>query len=376
MQPLVIPPRESLTDADVVRLLRDAPAVVVGMGCEFLDQSLNVIENISDDFAGGTVSRGSYNNLHATASLSVARELPFGWAILRPYMTLSDGTDTARFNLGAYFTDTPERSLEEEPVTYHTQCTDILSALDDEVGDAYAVNAGAVYLTEIENILLSKGFTQYVIDPAAIAKTLPTPRVWSFSDNTTWLGIVNDLLGAIGYAGIWSDWDGRLRMHQYQTPSGRPSEWTYDTGSLTSMLGTARSTHRDYGKAPNRWVFIRQNNVDSTPAVIGDGLYVYDNVRDGDTSQEARHGRVITKKVMVDAADQDSLVATAQRTIDADQSIPIKVTASTHPNPLHWHFDVVTFDDPAAGPAARVLATSWTLPLDGSPMTHEWTILP
>lgn len=376
MQPLVIPPRADLAEADVIRVVRDTPGVVVGKGCEFLDMGLNVIEDITDDFVGGSVSRGSYDTLHGTAQLSVARELPFGWAILRPYMTLSDGTDTARFNLGAYFTDTPARSLAEEPVTYHTQCTDILSALDDEVGDAYAVNAGAVYLTEIEGILQSKGFSKYVIDPAAIALTLPTPRVWAFSDNTTWLTIVNDLLGSIGYAGVWSDWDGQLRMHQYLTPSGRPSEWMYDVGDLTSMLGNARSTHRDYGKAPNRWVFVRQNNVDSTPAVEGDGLYIYNNIRDGDTSQVARHGRVITKKVMVDAADQASLVATAQRTIDADTSIPVKVTAETNPNPLHWHFDLVTLDDPAAGPSARALATHWTLPLDGSNMQQEWTLLP
>lgn len=376
MQPLVIPPRDALTDAIVTRLLRDAPSVIIGNGCEFLDQDLNVIEDITDDFVGGSIQRNSYNNIHATAELSIARELPFGWAILRPYMSITDGIDTAQFRLGAYFTDTPERSLEEDPVTYHTQCTDILSALDDVVGDAYAVNTGVAYLTEIETILRSRGFSQFVIDPAAISKTLPTPRVWAFDENQTWLTIVNDLLSAIGYQGVWSDWDGRLRLHEYHSPAERASEWTYDTNDLTSMLGTKRSTHRDFAKAPNRWVFVRQNNVDSTPAVEGDGVFIYNNIRDGDTSQEARAGRVITKKVMLDAADQASLEAAAQQTIDADQSIPVKVSATTHPNPLHWHFDIVTVDDPAQGPVRRAQATSWTLPLDGGEMQHEWTLLP
>jgi hypothetical protein len=376
MQPFVIPPRETLDDDTIVRLLRDSPGVVVGNGCEFIDQDLNIIEDITVDFVGGSVSRNSYNNIHATASLSVARELPFGWAILRPYMTITDGVDTAKFRLGAYVTDTPERQLEEFPVIYQTTCTDILSLLDDQVGDSYAVATGAVYLTEIETILRSKGFSQFVIDPAAIAKTTPTPRVWAFDQNMTWLTIVNDLLAAIGYQGVWSDWDGRLRLHQYETPSTRSSEWTYDTEELTSMLGTKRSTHRDFAKAPNRWIFVRQNNVDDTQPIEGNGIYIYNNIRDGDTSQEARMGRVITKKVMIDAADQASLEAAAQITIDADQSIPVKVSATTNPNPLHWHFDVITIDDPAQGPVRRALATEWTLPLDGSEMSHEWTILP
>lgn len=376
MQPLVIPPRETLTSATVTRLLRDAPSVIIGMGCEFLDLDLSIIEDITDDFVGGTIQRNSYNNIHATADLAVARELPFGWAILRPYMTVTDGVDEAKFRLGAFFTDTPERSLEESPVTYHMQCTDVLTALDDEVGDAYAVAAGVVYLTEIENILRSRGFSQFVIDPAAIALTLPTPRVWAFDQNMTWLVIVNDLLAAIGYQGIWSDWDGKLRIQQYISPTARANEWTYDTGSLTSMLGTKRSTHRDFAKAPNRWVFVRQNNVDDKPLVEGDGIFIYNNIRDGDTSQEARRGRVITKKVQLDAADQASLEAAAQITIDADQSIPVKVSATTQPNPLHWHFDIITIDDPAMGPLRRAQSTAWTLPLDGSEMQHEWTILP
>src|SRR5689334_23236683 len=142
MQPLVIPPRETLTNDIVTGLLRDAPSVVIGRGCEFLDLDRNIVEDITSDFRRGTVQRNSYNNIHATADLSVARELPFGWAILRPYMTVTDGTNLAQFRLGAYFTDTPQRSLEESPVTYHMQCTDVLSALDDEVGDAYAVAAG------------------------------------------------------------------------------------------------------------------------------------------------------------------------------------------------------------------------------------------
>lgn len=374
MQPLVIPPREDLTEAQVVDLIQTASGVVIGCGCELLDLNLTVLEDITEDFQGGSVSRGSYDTLHGTASLTVARELPFGWAILRPYLTLSDGSVTARFRLGAYFTNTPSRHLAEKPVKYDIQCYDILSALDDQVGDAYAVEDGTGYLAAIEAILIARGITQYVIDQDAVASVLPTDRVWAFDDTTTWLTIVNDLLASIGYAGIWSDWDGKLRCHPYIRPIDRGSEWTYDVGGLTSMLATARSSHRDFTLAPNRWVFVRQNNIDSTPPTEGDGVYTYVNELAGDTSVAGRK-RTITKKVSVDVADQVSLLAAAQRTIDADTHIPVKVAAETFPNPLHWHFDLLNLDDPALGPATHVLGTRWTLPLDGGNQSHEFTIL-
>lgn len=374
MQPKVIPPRETLTEDDVVGLIRDASGVTIGRGCELLDLSLSLIEDITPDFVGGSVSRASYANLHGTASLSVSRELPFGWAILRPFITLTDGTTLARFNLGAYFTNTPERSLAESPVTYDVECYDILSVLDDQVGNAYAVAEGAGYLAAIEAILIGRGVTQYIIDQHASASVLPTDRVWAFDDNTTWLLIVNNLLSSIGYAGIWSDWDGRLRCQPYVTPSSRGPEWTYDTSLATSMLGLSRVAERDFKDAPNQWVFVRQNDIDGSPPIEGDGVYTYVNQQAGDTSVAGRR-RTITKKVSLDAADHASLVASAQRTIDADTNIPVKIRAETSPNPLHWHFDILYLDDPEFGPACKLLATQWTLPLDSGNQTHEWTVL-
>ena len=374
MQPLVVEPRETLTEDDVTGLITAASGVTIGCGCELLDLSLNVLEDISADFRGGSVSRASYANLHGTAKLSISRELPYAWAILRPYLTMTDGTTTARFRLGAYYTNTPARSLAERPVTYEVECYDILSILDDQVGDAYAVAEGTSYLVAVEQILQSRGVTEYIIDQQSAA-TLPTDRVWTFDDTTTWLGIVNDLLGSIGYAGIWFDWDGRLRAEPYTSPRDRAPEWTYDTGSLTSMLGVNRVAERDFTNAPNRWVFVRQNNADDfTPPTEGDGIYTVTNDLSGDTSIAGRR-RTITKKVMLDAADQESLVAAAQRTIDADTSIPVKIAASTFPNPLHWHFDVAYLDDPAFGPPVNILVTRWTLPLSGGDQTHEWTVL-
>lgn len=373
MQPPYDPPREELAAGVVEALIRDASAVETGFGCELTDLTFGVVEDISADVAGGSVSRSSFDTLHGSAQLSITRDLPFGYAVLRPYFTLYDGTTRARFNLGAYFTDTPSRPLAETPVTYDIACYDLLVALDNNLGDAFSLPAGTNYLDAVEDILQGQGFHQYLIDRSSSA-VLPAARAWPFDDNTTWLLVVNDLLASIGYQGIWSDWQGRLRVQPYSSPRVRSAEWTYDTEPDTSLISTERSEWHDYFKAPNSWVFVRSNQIDGAQPVDGDGVYRFDNTRVGVTSQEARR-RTIVRKVMVDAADQASLEATAQRTIDADMQVPVKITAKTAPNPLHWHFDILHLQDDARGPATNVLGTSWTLPLDGSDMSHEWTVL-
>lgn len=374
MQAPTAAPRTDLTTEQVVNLIEASTSLTIGRGAELLDMNLNVVEDISPDLLGGQVSRSSYANLHGTCQLAVTRELDWGSAIVRPYMTMTDGTTTARFNLGAYFTNVPKRDLEETPPTYDVAGHDILHALSFPVGEAYAVESGSTYLAAVEAILVQQGYTQYLIDQTSADIVLPTDRVWPFEDSTKWLTVVNDLLASLGYAGIWSDWDGRLRCQPYQPPRERAPEWLYAVDSATSMLSNKRSVERDYFEAPNRWVFYRSNAVDDLPPVEGNGIYTYTNQSDGDTSVDAR-GRVITRTEGVDVADHAALVAQAELRIDADLRLKTSLSLSTAPNPLHWHFDRLVIADPGLGPSMDVLDTSWTLPLDGGDMTHEMVSL-
>lgn len=376
MQPPIAPPRNTLTLAQVVALIQDAAGITVSGGAELVDASLNKVEDFTDDLAGGSVTRTAYATLHGTAQLAITRVLDWGAARVRPYIILDSGVTAARWNLGVYYTSTPVRDLEEQPITFDVQCYDVLSILNDPVGDAYAVAAGVGYLAAVEAILLARGVAAgaYLIDQALSATVLPTDRVWAFDETITWLTICNNLLASIGYAGLWSDWDGRIRAEPYQTPRTRAPEWLYDDGTYTSMLGTARTIEHDYFAVPNRWVFYRSNNIDSTAPTDGNGRYVYQNDFRGETSVQAR-GRVITRVVGLDVADHTSLVNRAQMTIDADMTVPTKWKAVTSPNPLHWHFDRMVIQDTGAGPPVDVVGTQWTLPLDGGGQTHEWTVL-
>lgn len=376
MQPLTGGPRTGLTGAAVTALIRDSASLRVAAGLELLDRSLTVVADITDLFAAGSVTRSSYADLHGSASLEIESALDWGSAIVRPYVLLSTASASARFNLGAYYTPSPKVVLGRSPVTYGVEAIDILDGLATPVGDTFAVPAGAGYLATVETILQQQGYSAYIIDQTSAAAVLPSPRAWVLDENTTWLGIVNDLLGSIGYYGVWSDWDGMLRVQQYVTPSTRQPEWTYDVGALTSMLTPERTLDQDFYRAPNRWVFWRSNGVDGAAPVEGDGLYTVVNQVDGPTSVEARGGRVITRPKALDVADQGSLVRAGQRIVDDDMTVKRKLTLGVAPNPLHWHFDVVGLNDPdVAAPGSTALVTKWTLPLDGGDGAQEWSLL-
>lgn len=378
MQPLA---RDGYTSAQIQSLIRDAEAVGTSAGLELLDASLNVLEDLTDRFEGGTVTRANYATLHGTSSLKIAAELSWGTAIIRPYLMMSgriplDGTTvTARFNLGAYLTNSPKTELGESTITHEVDGFDILHWLNTPVGEAFVVADGTSYLDAVATILNAQGLTKYNIDQTSAGLILDSPKVWAFDDNTTWLNIINDLLAAIGYQGIFSDWDGTLRVQPYILPTDRATEWLYTSDGTTSMLDNKRTVTRDYFDAPNQWVFYWSKDPATAQPVEGAGIYTYTNDTNGPTSVSER-GRVISAKPeRIDVADQASLIGAAQQRIESDIRLKTTVEASSFPNPLHWHFDRITLADPAFGSIAEGLAVRWTLPLNGGDMSHEWSLI-
>lgn len=377
MQPITADPRGRLTADQVRWLIQGAPAIEVTPGMELIDQDLSLIEDISEDLGGGHVARNSYATLHGTGAFAIRRVLHWPSAIVRPYMTFSDGDITARFNLGAYYTSVPERQSGEIPPTWDVTGFDILHRLADKTGIPYSIPAGTQYGTAVRTILTEQGYSRFIISPLAATKVLTSAYVSPLDDEKTWLSIVNDLLAAMGYAGIWSDWEGRLRCEPYVIPRERSVEWVYDADPDTSILSPQHTTVSDLYEAPNRWVFIRNNDVDGPAPVEGNGIFTYINELVGETSVESRAGRIVTRIERIDAADQEALVNRAWVTIDADLRAPLLIRARTTPNPLHWHFDRIVIDDPSGvvNPWSDVLSTEWSLPLDGSDMEHSWTVL-
>lgn len=373
MQPPTTGPRSGLTIDQVVRIIKRSSNLEVDAGLELLNRNLEVASDISAYLGDGEVSRDSFATLHGSFTFNLTTQLTWGSAVVRPYMVLRSDQGTARFNLGAYFTNTPDNVTGETPATFNVLGYDILDGLNAPVGDSYTVQSGVEYLTAIENILLSQGYTKYTISSARAGTTLPSARAWLMDDNATWLTIVNDLLSAIGYRGIYSDWDGQLVCVPYVDPSEQPAEWLYDDGKYTSELGPQQTVKHDYYSTPNKWIGVRSNNAEGTTPVEGNGIFTFQNDFDGETSVEAR-GRVIPTSFAVEVADQAALIAAVMRKVTSDKSVSTTIDADTTPNPLHWHFDVLSVETAELG-ILKVRENSWKLPLNGGQMMHTWMVL-
>ena len=408
MQTLTAPPRDALTEDQVTYLLRDSPSITPQRGLELLDLSLRVVEDISDDFLGGSVTRANLATIHGTCSLVIARDIDYGQQLLRPYLVLSYGGLSARFNGGVYVPRKPASSYDTSIPSNAITGSDRLFQLNRPVGDAYQVLAGVRYIDAIRQVLLDAGIdaSNILIDSSA-EQTLPASRSWPLlastatgstaapdvvSDSgsaTSWLRIVNDLAGSINYRGLWVDADGYFRSDPYRLPSQRPPEFTFDFDDpMRSIIGIGRTKNRDTSTVPNVWIFQQQNLANGTGSPLlpaeGAGQYTVENYSDGDTSINARGGDPIGRYAVVvplDVADQATLVAKGNQQVASDKAVAVSWAVTTSPFPAAWHEDVYLYSDIAAAEGqVRVQSTCWTLDYGTSTtppadQQHTWQLV-
>ena len=352
--------------------LLEAPAITITGGAELLSTDLMVTEDITDDVVSITTSRNNQAKIHGTVRLALTRELAWGVDLLRTRMTVSDGTTSATWYTGVWSLVTPQRAYDDDPTTWDASGFDRLYLLDRQIGASYQGNAGTGVLAAVRSVITDAGLSGVLLDGSAESSTLPRDLVYPLSAQspTTWLQVINDLLGQVSYRGLYADpATGVYRSEPYANPSARPIEWTFSEGALT-IQEQGRTLTSDLWGIPNRWVFRQQNRASGAAAPTeGDGIYTVNNTSTGPSSQTSR-GLVWASVIDYDAADQTSLVALGDRRVAADLRTSAAWKVGTGPLPIAGHDDVVTLV--VAGGAHKVQAHSWSLPHDGSPMQWDF----
>lgn len=373
MQPRVTETRDTLTATQVESLIKTDASIKLGFGMELLDRDLNVLGDVTDSLRECSTGRDNTATIHGSCSFDIATQLPWGRAIVRPYMTIRNSLITARFNQGAYFTSTPSTKTDRMPRMYTVQGYDILTALNTLVGDSYAIGVGDNYLTAVESILLANGYTQYTIDPIRASTVAPAAKGWPLDESTTWLMIVNELLAAVGYRPIYSDWHGRLVCESIVDPGNMPPEWYYTRGLYDGQMVPESEIVHDFFATPNRWVGINGSTNTTTTPTEGNGVFTYINQNQGETSVNDR-GQTITKVMTVTAADQAALMAAVMAEVAKDKNVGTTMEARTSANPLHWHQDVVSVETVELG-IVRMQEVKWVLNLRTGDMGHSWAVI-
>lgn len=361
--------RDGLSAAQVTDLIEGDPLRVTG-GLDMLDDALSFVEDVSDDLRSGSVTRSLDGRWHGRLSVDIARDLDWPSIRLRPHVTLDNTDVSARFDLGVFLPQIPSTPVGETPQVVSVEADDILARLDVPVADSVEIAASTGVIGKVRSLLDDAGLGHEIAGEAD-GELLDRAQSWPWSEEPSTLDIINELLDAVGYRSLWSDWHGVARSHPATSAADRGVEWTYDADDeFVSIVARERAKSAPQRRAPNRWVFVAGDPQRDVLAE-GDGIYTVDNLDDGPTSQNARGGWVISKVVQFDVANHDALVAKGDEHVEEALRDADRIQAETGPNPLHWHRDVLQLEDPELG-SRKLLVTSWTLDLVSGWMQHEW----
>ena len=372
MQNLTESPRDTFTPAQITDLLT-GNKVTVAAGLELLDGSNNFVSDISANLVSGEIDRNNFATVHGTCKLVIEQQLAWGKDRVRPYMTLSNDSISARFNLGVFVMTSPDVLRGENPQAFDVAGYDLLYLLQTGPRDTYVIASGVTYLAAVQSVLTASGVGVGVnLDGTSGASVLPTDMVWALDPTypESWLSIINDILSAISYRGLWADENGTFHSAPYANPSVRAVEWTLDTSNpKTNLVGEKRKLTSDVWNIPNWWRFVRTQM--TVKPVEGAGIYtVNDPIPTSRTSQTAM-GRIVKAPIkFLVAADQTSLEAQGDAIVATAQAISRQFEINVDPLPIAGHFDIVQFND--AGDSDKCQVSAWTLPLDGS--QGKWTL--
>lgn len=419
-------PRDNIPTNQVIALLQGTNAVEVTTGIQIYmaTKTVSPFDDLAiiDDWSDIMLPAGSSISYDNTAKISNTAALvldPAVWELLgnasllpsyqppgsvdgtvrriywgnprtriRVYMDLaSPGLPTARFYLGVYVLATPSAAIDSPQALYTVTCYDQICMFDVPIVDSITYPVGTVPFDAVQTLINEFNILnghQWWIAPGAGNQdaTLLTSMSWTVDSGATYLDVINELLGAIGYDNLWSDWMGVVCLTPFNDPRTRIPDWILDTTDPETSIVDPESTWQpDTYQVPNTWRFI-QNGLPFAP-VEGAGQYTVVNQSNGPTSIDSQQGRVLLSYHTLDAASQTDLMTQGDQIV-VNESLPAEVfNIQTTPFPIAWHKDVVKFITDNAEPnmfaadntelnARQCYVASWSLPLDGSPMS--WTI--
>ncbi len=371
--------------AEQIKTLVQSRFLEIDFGADLLTNDLAFVEEISKaelgDLTGGlvdgSIARNMEARIHGTCRLVLSRSLAWGVDLVRPFMTLTDGVLSERWNLGVFCLVTPQRRVAVTPETFDVDGYDRLMLLDRQVGADYTVTAGTTYRAALLQVFEDAGLSGVLIEGSAADDTVPKDRLWALvprdeadPDQTdtpvTWLRIVNDLGRAINFRGVWCDRDGQFRLEGYRDPASRPPVFTLDADDVyTTIVGEERTLTEDVWAAPNKWVFRNTSRPDGSPAATeGDGIYTVDE--SGLFDGLDRLGRPLEWPSVIDyeAATQEKLVELGDRRVADDKRVTSTMEITTGPFPLASHADVFSYVDASVGDR-KLVARSWEMSLTG-----------
>lgn len=167
-------------------------------------------------------------------------------------------------------------------------------------------SAGANYLDAVESLLQSAGITA-VIETPTTATLAEARQDWPVG--TSYLEIVNQLLGEINYKEIWFDASGAAILEPVSIPTAENISHTLDAADVKSLMLPALRRTTDLFSAPNVFICVCSNPDKDQPLV---SVAVNDNPA-SPLSVSRRGRRICNVEYLDNIAGQAELDAYAAR---------------------------------------------------------------
>lgn len=271
--------------------------------------------------------------------------------------------DGAKKSLGVFMITTVTRVVGDDGVVqlncegydrgYRVQRTRV-----EKRSDGY-IAAGTKYTDAVQSFLARAGVSNVLIPESPL--TLRVDREdWDVGES--FLTIVNTLLGEINYNSLWFDANGVARSEPYTAPTERGVRFTYRSGK--DAVVRAHSAAEDYFSAYNVFtVGVSDSGAEPIYATA-----VNDAV-DSRISTVYR-GRIAAPVVMLEGTPSEEEVQRYAQNLMLKSRISTETASiQTAPEAGHEVGDAVSVSLPEL--RGKFEETGWTLPLDGSLMTHK-----
>lgn len=365
-------------------LLTASPLRIVDCGAEVLNLDLTPhdLGDIASEVADGSISYNSDADIHRTCTLELAPsfELDYPDVLVKPYTVLASRDTSATFYTGVFYLSRPETPI-GTGADQSVSGNDRLAFLHREVAADYTLAGALTYYDAFAQVFADAGLTGYLIDGAARDYTLPAARTWPLvarstdpdanvgSTPVTWLRVLNDLLTAINFRGVWCDENGFFRCQQYLEPSVRPPEFTFNRDDPKTNIIAERTVVKN--RLPyNRWVAIATNPPEGVVPSIGNGYVV-----ELKTADHATAAFDWPKVYEYEVASPAVLAGLAARRMAADLRGQTLIRVDTGEFPVAGHNDIFTWVDAAAGGSFKVQARQYDFNLKSGNVRWTWEVI-
>lgn len=274
-----------------------------------------------------------------------------------------DGT-WIRHPLGIYIITTPTRKDKNGKVYIDADCYDKTIILEeDKLTTRLLIRAGALYVNEVRNVLMSAGINKTSIDGSELRTSVDL----EFEVGTSKLDVINSLLRAINYTPIHFDRMGNAVSEKYIEPEQRAAEYGYSTDDKSLVLPGANQSN-DLYNVPN--VVIRYvENPDANSTYIM-SKYV-NNDSNSPLSVQRRGRQIVSVEPVDDIADLATLKDFTRRVAIEMSQVNDNVTLPTALMPHHEYKNCIYLRNDNLGITSKYIEYAWSMKLGvGEKMQH------